>query len=115
MNAAATASIVVTDDPDGDASYLYQDGLGFDERREKFESGDFGFVGLYLEIDTLIPNGSGWIVHTVRTPGLWSIESDSGEDYFASAAIDEYDVLADMLAAMNVALPVNLDTTIRYR
>ena len=115
MNAVSTARIIVTDDSDADTSYLDQEGLGFEDRREAYHRGDFGFVGLYLEADVLIPYGADSIISTIRTPGLWSIESDSGESYFRSVAHDEYTILAEMLRETNSATPVNIDPDIRYR
>jgi hypothetical protein len=111
MNAVTTASIVVTTDDDADTSYLEQD--EFADRLAEYRDGDFGYVGVYLEVDALIPHGADLIIQTIRTPGLWGIESDSGEDYLRSVAHDEYWTLAEMLRELNCATPVKLGD-IRY-
>jgi len=113
MNTVETATIVVVTDDDGDASYLEQP--GWEDRLAQYRNGDFGYVGVYLETKVRIHYGLDFITTRVRTPGLWSIESDSGEDYFLSVADDEYWTLAQMLRELNCATPVDIDRSIEYR
>ena len=51
--------------------------------------------------DLKIPYGINprcWITSELLSPGLWGIESDSGDDYFQQVYQDERAVLIDMLA-----------------
>jgi hypothetical protein len=106
----SSAWLEVVQDSDPDASYLLQAGCGFEDRREQYERGEFGFIGLRacaeIEFTDLGGHGS---PHTstgtvIRTPGLWGIEDDSGEDYLRDVGDDEAHQLADMLHALNVAV-----------
>jgi hypothetical protein len=114
VNTVKTARIVIASDDDGDSSYLEQD--GWEDRLAEYRAGDFDFVGVYLEAEVLVPAlGGGGVVTTERSPGLWSIESDCGEDYFRRVAFDEYHEFAAMLSALNCATPANLDLDPIYR
>ena len=109
-----SASIVVVADDDPDASYLEQD--GWQDRLEQYRNGDFGFVGVYAEarIRFATPQG-GWTQGSyIRTPGLWGIESDSGEDHFAEVGEEEQAELNDMLKALS-ASRITDPLSIRYR
>lgn len=44
---------------------------------------------------------SGGILQSIESPGLWGIESDSGDEYFREVADDELDSLRTMLQSMN--------------
>ena len=101
------AFIEVVPDTDPDTSYLYQDDPDFSERREAFERGDFGFVGVraVAEITFEHEDTGGWTQGPrVTTPGLWGIEDDSGEDYFREVGEDEAGELVDMLHALGISL-----------
>ena len=109
-----SASIVVVSDDDPDASYLEQD--GWSERLEEYRRGDFWYVGVYAEarIRFKTPQG-GWTQGSyVRTPGLWGIESDSGEEYLNEVGEEERAELNDMLAALGVE-PIGKTIPLRYR
>lgn len=90
--------IVPDDCPD--ASYLEQE--GFADRLEQYRQGAFGFVGVRAAIELPIPYGKDRILARIESPGLWGIESDSGEDYFDSVFQEEIAILADMLAELGV-------------
>lgn len=83
-------------DIDHDLSWLDQTdeemGEGFEEhateRKEAFNGGEWFMVGIYAEALT----DDGQVVD--RSPGLWNIESDSGDDYFDQVAADERSNLA---------------------
>lgn len=92
-----------------DASYLKQD--GYEERLAQYQAGDFGYVGVRLSAELCIPSGDSWIVEDICTPGLWGIEDDSGSDYFASVACDEYRTLNEMLVQLGAPTPVSVDFT----
>ena len=81
-----------------DASYLEQE--GWEDRLEAYQAGEFGFVGIQAVAKIRIPYGKDWILNEVRSPGLWGIEDDSGEDYFESVYEEELNVLRDMLKSL---------------
>jgi hypothetical protein len=94
--------IVVCSDDHPDPSYLEQE--GWEERLKQYREGDFYFVGVYVAamLSLRTPQG-GWMrAGTIRTPGLWGIESDSGDDYIAEVAGEELDQLNEMLAALGI-------------
>lgn len=90
----------VVPDEYGDASWLEQEGLGFEDRLAAYRRGEFGLVGVQAVCDLHIPHGKGYIVNELRSPGLWSIESDSDESYFAEVGNEELSTLRDMLAEL---------------
>ncbi len=92
--------IVPDDCPD--TSYLEQ--AGFEDRQEQYRQGAFEFVGVRAAVELPIPFGKDRILVKVESPGLWGIESDSGEDYFHSVFREECDILAGMLAELGVKI-----------
>ena len=64
--------------------------------------GDFNHVGVRAAIELPIPFGKDRILTRIESPGLWGIESDSGEDYFDSVFQEESAILADMLTELGV-------------
>jgi hypothetical protein len=90
--------IVPDDCPD--TSYLEQ--AGFENRLRQYRQGDFDYVGVRAAVELPIPFGKDRILVKVESPGLWGIESDSGEDYFDSVFQEESAILADMLAELGV-------------
>lgn len=91
-------------DESPDASYLEQEGMGFEDRLAAYERGDFHFVGIRASVEIEIPHGTDGtrILQTITSPGLWGIESDSGDTYMQEVFRDECDILADMLKELNV-------------
>lgn len=92
----------VIPDNDFDTSYLEQD--GFEDRRAMFQRGEFEFVGVRAEIQLQIPYGHDFIIKTIESPGLWGVESDSGEAYLREVFQEECEVLADILAELGVTV-----------
>ena len=90
--------IVPDDCPD--ASYLEQE--GFADRLEQYRQGAFDFVGVRAAIELPIPFGKDRILTRIESPGLWGIESDSGEDYLDSVFQEESAILANMLTELGV-------------
>ena len=90
----------IVPDPYPDTSFLEQE--GFEDRLEEFQRGGFEFVAVRAAVDLRIPHGMGYIRHRIESPGLWGIESDSGEDYFDSVFQEEKGILTDMLAQLGV-------------
>lgn len=93
--------MVVEQDLDPDPSYLDQD--GFEDRRKAYYEMDFYFVGIRAVATIRIKD----VIQTISSPGLWGIESDSGEEYFESVYADEKNVLHEMLAELGVKVPVS--------
>jgi hypothetical protein len=83
-----------------DTSYLEQE--EFEDRLAEYRRGEFDFVGLRASVEIPIPYGKDRILTRIESPGLWGIESDSGEDYFQSVFEEESQILADMLAELGV-------------
>lgn len=60
------------------------------ERIAAWRNSDFTMIGIRARADIMIPIGQGsFRLMTLRSAGLWSIESDSGEDYLESIFEDE--------------------------
>ena len=102
------AYIEVVPDEEPDTSYLYQDEPDFSERRAEYERGDFGFVGVRAVAEITFENDQhpgGWIHGPkIVSPGLWGIESDSGEDYFRNIGEEEAFELGEMLLSLGIGV-----------
>jgi hypothetical protein len=71
------------------------------ERMTDLERGCWGFIGVRAEAEIAIPNGNdSATMQTIRSGGLWGIESDSGDDYFAEVGNDELADLKTQLHAL---------------
>jgi hypothetical protein len=68
-----------------------------------YNNDEFHLVGVRAVATIHIPAGSGWIIQTIESPGLWGIESDSGDDYFAELFEEEKEQVLDMLKELNVS------------
>ena len=91
---------------DEDASpneYLFQDpdyAEADQARLDAFDAGNWRFVGIRAVARCLIvTHGVGTYVN-LESPGLWSIESDSGESYFNEVFEAEKSTLLSMIEAM---------------
>ena len=74
------------------------------ERLAAFSEGAWHLVGIQAAATVLIPLGDHFVAQTVTSPGLFGIESDSGEDYFEAVFAEECASLAAMLAAIGVSV-----------
>lgn len=83
-----------------DPSYLEQEGFG--DRLEQYRQGAFDFIGIRATVELPIPYGKDRILIRIESPGLWGIESDSGEDYLDSVFQEESATLAEMLMELGV-------------
>ena len=84
-----------------DSSFLEQE--GFEERLDEYRRDEFSFVVIRASIEVAIPHGKNCnILHLFESPGLWGIESDSGEGYFAEVFAEESNILAEMLMELGV-------------
>ncbi len=70
----------------------------FEDRREQYDRGDFSFVGVRVEADVIIDGH----VQVLTSPGLWGIESDSGDEYLREVADEEWQQLRDTLEQIGV-------------
>lgn len=71
------------------------------KRMSALNRGDFCFVGIAAEAEiTLRSENGGSIIQHVRSGGLWGIESDSGEDYFAEVEREEINTLRSELESV---------------
>lgn len=96
-----------TYDPHADPrDYLFQDPdyRAEDEARLKaWLNDEWYFVGIRARATIKVPYGGNphsWITSELFSPGLWGIESDSSEEYFAEVYRDERALLIDMLASL---------------
>jgi hypothetical protein len=109
MNAAAARTplvvhrsefqrVIVTDSLTDDSSITDA------TERRAFQRGQFSFVGVRARITLKLPHGPEGhaILHEVESPGLWGVQTDSGEEYFAEVFAEESDTLADMLSLLGV-------------
>lgn len=102
--------IEVIDDEDPDVSWLEQTPaeLGsitaavWNHRRlESYKRGDWCLVGIRLAADVVLEhNGRTPRTITLTTPGLWGVESDSGEEYFRAEVVNDSELLGDDLHAL---------------
>jgi hypothetical protein len=53
-------------------------------RMRAWENGAWNFIGVQARVRIMVPvGGNSFACYELTSPGLWSIESDSGEDYLA--------------------------------
>ena len=89
--------------------YLFQDPSYCEEDKARLNawcSGDWSFVGVRAKAIIKFPYGSNpdcWTTSELLSPGLWSIESDSGDEYFREVYEEEREILAGMLASLNTS------------
>ena len=73
-----------------------------EDRQEALNRGEWGCIGIRAAVELPIPYGKDRILTRIESPGLWGIESDSGEDYLESVFHEESNILAGMLAELGV-------------
>lgn len=56
------------------------------ERAESLNAGQWSYIGIIAKAVVVSANGT---IQTLRSSGLWGVESDSGKDYMAEVARDE--------------------------
>lgn len=76
------------------------------ERAEGLGRGDWCYVGISARLE--YTNGPAGIVQTLRSGGLWGVESDSGADYLASVAKEELDNLRREAEAIGIKWPTKM-------
>jgi len=64
----------------------YQDyGKADFARAESLNAGNWCYIGIYAVAEVVV----GGVCQTIRSGGLWGVESDSGDDYFGSIETEE--------------------------
>ncbi len=66
-------------------------------RMETLNRGDWCFIGIYAVAEVQLQTRG--TIQTIRSPGLWGIESDSGDDYFDEVGKEELASLVSELQA----------------
>ena len=99
--------MVTSHDPDSDpGDYLFQDPDYREQdqaRLDAWRNDEWRFLGIRAKATIKIPHGSNpdcWITSELLSPGLWGIESDSGDPYFQKVYQDEREILIAMLASL---------------
>lgn len=82
--------------PDESMSPDQEDGM-CKERVEAFNQNEWEYVGIRAEAEIVVAN----TVQTIRSGGLWGVESDNDEAYLREVAGEEHDALETILAKMN--------------
>jgi hypothetical protein len=86
--------------------YLFQDPdyRARDQARlDAWRNDEWHFVGIRAKATIKIPHGSNpdcWITSELLSPGLWGIESHSGDQYFQEVCQDEREILIAMIASL---------------
>lgn len=80
-------------DTDPDTSYLEQE--GFEERKRQYLADLFGFLGIIAKCE--VQSGDSSTIQTLRSGGLWGVESDSDKSYLAEVATEELSSLRSEL------------------
>ena len=75
---------------------------GFQERRQQYDNGDFGFIGIQAEAEIVVAG----VCQTITSGGLWGIESDSTPDYLSEIEQEEIEQLQEILHALGFSLEV---------
>lgn len=78
-----------------DQWYVWQDY----QRMESLNRGDWHCIGIIAKAEIVSPQG---VCQTIRSGGLWGVESDSDEGYLKSVEDEELATLENELAAMGI-------------
>jgi len=100
MNLISSITAKQMFDPFPDVSYLESD--GFQARRQQYDNGDFGFIGVRAEAEIVVAG----VCQTITSGGLWGIESDSTPDYLSEIEQEEIQQLQEILQEFGFASEV---------
>jgi len=70
------------------------------ERMERLNRGDWCYVGIRAEAEILVPSDGVSLAQEITSGGLWGIESDSDESYFAEVGAEELAELRTQLSGI---------------
>lgn len=96
------------DDDSPDISYLEQDCFAGDgetdgpARIAAFKRGDWHMIGIRAKATIIIRRENYATHYELESPGLWGVESDSGEEYLKSVFDDECDILRADIEALKL-------------
>lgn len=88
--------MIVEQDPHPDSSYLEQD--EFEERLEAYKREEFELIGVRVEAEVVIEE----TVQTLKSPGLWGIESDLEGDELDEIIHGEWSALRNVLKTVGI-------------
>jgi hypothetical protein len=75
------------------------------DRMEAAQRGAWCSIGVRAEAEIQTSDdGQNWLSNSVSSGGLWGIESDSGDEYFAEIERDELSALRDTLAELGFSV-----------
>ena len=110
-----TFSRVIEPDTNPDLSFLEQDYADLPEelraiykaqdkmRLEEYEEGAWEMVGVRAKATIAINHGHSITTYTLTSPGVWGVESDSGEEHLREMYETECDVLRADIEALRQA------------
>ena len=107
MNRISSITAKQIVDPFPDASYLESE--SFHDRRQQYDNGDFGFIGIRAEAEIVVAG----VCQTINSGGLWGIESDSTPDYLSEIEQEEIEQLQEILQALGFSQEVISEHTKR--
>jgi len=100
---------VIEQDPESrPTDYLFQDAQYRQEdeaRLAAWRNDEWHFVGIRAKATIKFPYGVNpdcWITSKLLSPGLWGIESDSGDAYFQEVYQEERAILIGMIASLKI-------------
>lgn len=89
------------EDFEGDTHAFSVATIAAQARMAAWEADDWYYVGVMAKATVHVPiGGCSFAVYELESPGLWGVESDSGEAYFAEVFADEKAALLDAIRAM---------------
>jgi hypothetical protein len=95
--------LIADDDTAGPMDYLFQDEDYREQDQERLDAwraGEWRFIGIAARaVVTVIRDGIGTVLE-FDSPGLWGVESDSGEEYLAEVFAEECEQLKACIAAL---------------
>lgn len=88
--------------PNGNLDEAYAEAKA---RMRAWEDGEWNWVGVRARATIFVPIGGGsFTTYSLLSPGLWAIESDSGEEYFAETFENEKESLMAHLRTISEAV-----------
>lgn len=73
------------------------------QRMEALCRGEWSMIGIRAEVTIQVPTKQGGsILQTLRSPGLWGIESDSDKAHLDEVFSDQCDILAEVIEEWEV-------------
>ncbi len=98
--------VVFEPDPEPNASYLEQS--EFEDRHDAYKREEWSLIGCRVEADVTIVETP----QTLKSAGLWGIESDSEQDELDEIAHREWSQLRDVLKQVGIPtaeLPLEIE------